>query len=124
MNSSFDKQTLKDLEFPTIQQWLEKYAVGPTAKARINQLEPSNDFKAVETELLKSNELLAIRKTGEQFPSLDFEELTQEIKLLAIKNAVLSQEGFYTIRLASNVANQLVYFLINAKKIIHFWLQQ
>lgn len=116
MNSSFDKQTLKDLEFPTIQQWLEKYAVGPTAKARINQLEPSNDFKAVETELLKSNELLAIRKTGEQFPSLDFEELTQEIKLLAIKNAVLSQEGFYTIRLASNVANQLVYFFNKREK--------
>jgi DNA mismatch repair protein MutS2 len=116
MNSSFDKQTLKDLEFPTIQQWLEKYAVGPTAKARINQLEPSNDFKAVETELLKSNELLAIRKTCEQFPSLDFEELTQEIKLLAIKNAVLSHEGFYNVRLASNVANQLVYFFNKREK--------
>lgn len=106
----FDKQTLMDLEFPTIINWLEKYAIGPSAKNRIQQLVPSNDFNAVEKELLSTNELLSIRKIGKVFPSLEFEELQEELRLLPIKNAVLSQEGFFRIAKASDLCNQLVVF--------------
>lgn len=116
MFSPFDAQTLIDLEFPAIKSWLEKYAIGPTAIGRIQQLEPSNDFQLVEQELLKSNELLAVRKAGETFPQLDFEELTEELKLLPIKNSVLSQEGFYRLSKASDLCNQLVYFFDKREK--------
>jgi DNA mismatch repair protein MutS2 len=110
MFSAFDEQTLIDLEFPTIKMWLEKYAVGPTAQERIQTLSPSNDFQLVEQELLKCNELSAIRKSGEVFPLLEFEELTDELTLLPIKNAVLSQEGFFRISRASDLCNQMMYF--------------
>lgn len=116
MTSSFDEQTLVDLEFPTIKKWLDAYAVGQTAKERIQQLKPGNDFLAVENELLKSNELLDIRKSGETFPSLEYEELLQEIQLLPIKNAALSQESFYRIKLASDLCNRFVYFFDKREK--------
>lgn len=116
MLSPFDSQTLIDLEFPVIKTWLEKYAIGQTAQERIRNLEPTNDFLLVEKELLKSNELLSVRKAGEAFPQLDFEELNEELKLLPIKNAVLSQEGFCRISKASDICNQLVYFFNKREK--------
>lgn len=116
MQHSFDQQTLHDLEFPTIIQWLEKYAIGPTAATKISLLQPSNDFSSVEKELLITNELVEIFKSGELFPSLQFEELTAELKLLPIKNAVLTQEGFYRLSKASDLCNQLVYFYNKREK--------
>ena len=114
--SKFDAQTLIDLEFITIRSWLNQFAIGPTAQARIEQLEPTSDFKAIEVELQKVNELLNIRKEGEPFPQLDFEELTAELKLLPVKNSVLSQEGFSRISRASELTNALLYFFNKREK--------
>lgn len=107
---SFDQQTLKDLEFTTIIKWLGEYAFGPTATKRIIELVPTNNFDLIEQELKKTHEFRTIRDVGESFPSLDFEELQEELKLLPKKNSVLSAEGFQRIRRASDVCNHLVYF--------------
>ena len=106
----FDEHTIKDLEFSIIRDWLKDNAIGDTAKKRLVSLLPSNRFEEVKIELKKVQELHNIRTTGESFPTLDFEEINQEIKLLPIKNAVLSQEGFYRIYRASNIVNNLLYF--------------
>ena len=106
----FDEHTIKDLEFSIIRDWLKDNAIGDTAKKRLVSLLPSNRFEEVKIELKKVQELHNIRTTGESFPTLDYEEINQEIKLLPIKNAVLSQEGFYRIYRASNIVNNLLYF--------------
>lgn len=108
--SKFDAQTLIDLEFNTIRTWLAGYTIGATAFARIEDLTPTSDFQLIEDDLLKVNELLFIRREGESFPQLDFEELLEELKLLPVKNAVLSQEGFSKISRASELCNALIYF--------------
>ena len=108
--NSFDEQTINDLEFSIIRDWLTEYAIGDTAKQRLVSLLPSNRFSEVKIELKKVHELHNIRTEGEKFPSLDFEEILKEIKLLPIKNAVLTQEGFYRIYRASNLVNELLYF--------------
>lgn len=106
----FDKQTLQDLEFNQIRDWLEAYAIGETARKRLIELQPSNDFAFVDTELQKLNEFKTIRITGEAFPSLDFDELLPELKLLPVRNAVLQQEGFVRITRASELTNALLVF--------------
>lgn len=106
----FDEHTIKDLEFSIIRDWLKDNAIGDTAKKRLVSLLPSNRFEEVKIELKKVQELHNIRTTGESFPTLDFEEINQELKLLPIKNAVLSQEGFYRIYRASTIVNNLLYF--------------
>jgi DNA mismatch repair protein MutS2 len=112
----FDEQTVNDLEFPTIREWLVAYVIGPTAKKRMEELSPSNHFPTIEIELRKVNELLAIREQGEIFPALDFEELQNEIKLLPIRNSVLLLEGYIRIARASDLVNSLLYFFDKREK--------
>lgn len=49
----FDQQTLRDLEFNQIREWLVAYAIGPSAQKRLDQLIPSNDFADIEAQLLR-----------------------------------------------------------------------
>lgn len=106
----FDQQTLRDLEFDQIREWLVAYAIGPSAQKRLDQLSPSNDFADIEAQLLRVEEMRRIRTEGESFPALDFEELLAEIKLLPIRNAVLQQEGFVRIVRASDLVNSILHF--------------
>lgn len=112
----FDQQTLQDLEFTTIQEWLEELGIGPTAKARLRDLMPSSRFDILRTELDKLKEFHTIRVEGESFPGLDFEELHKELRLLPIKNAVLEQEGFVRISRASELVNAVLYFFDKREK--------
>lgn len=109
MNAA-DVQTLQDLEFTTIQDWLVGYAVGETAHKRLEELTPSSDRRAIQKALNELAELKAIRDEGETFPRLEFEELSAEIKLLPIQNAAIQLEGFMRIHLASTLVNSLLYF--------------
>lgn len=109
MNAA-DVQTLQDLEFTTLQDWLVSYAVGETAHKRLVELSPSSNRLVVQKALNELAELKAIRDEGETFPRLEFEELTLEIKLLPIQNAAIQLEGFMRIHLASTLVNSLLYF--------------
>lgn len=115
--NSFDEQTIKDLEFSTIREWLKTYSIADSTKQRISNLLPSNHFIEIKEELNRVNEFFAIRNEGENFPSLDFEELLPEIKLLPIKNAVLSQDGFTRIATASHLVNSIIYFFDKREKV-------
>jgi len=108
--NGFDEQTLHDLEFNQLREWLAAYGIGNTARKRLEELTPSNNFTAVEEALLRVAEFKSIRVEGESFPALDFEELLAEIKLLPIKNAVLQQEGFVRIVQASDLVNAMLHF--------------
>lgn len=105
-----DSQTLTDLEFTTILEWLEEYAIGPTATDRIRKLQPINDLKEIELQLNQTFELLRIKEEGEKFPSIEFEELDKEIRLLPIKKAAIDTDGFMRIHTASFVCNGLKVF--------------
>ncbi len=121
--STFDKQTLIDLEFPTVLGWLNNYAIGETASQRIENLGPSSNFNGIEEDLNRLDELCNIKRNGETFPSLDFEELLSEIQTLGIKNSVLTPEGFNRISTASTLCNILVDFF-NRKKNLYPLLAQ
>lgn len=109
MNAA-DAQTLLDLEFNTIQQWLTDYAVGETARERLEKLTPSKDARSVQKSLNALAELKAIRDEGETFPRIEFEEIRSEIKLLPIQNASIQLDGFLRIYQASILVNSLIYF--------------
>jgi DNA mismatch repair protein MutS2 len=108
--SGFDQQTVHDLEFQEIRNWLINFAIGSSAKQRLENLSPSNNFAAIEGELMRLNEFKQIRTIGESFPALDFEELQTELKLLPVSNAVLPQEGFVRITRASELVNSILVF--------------
>lgn len=111
-----DLQTLEDLEFGTIQSWVTEYAKQPTAAERLSNLQPIPNFGEIQYQLDKTNEFLQIRKVGESFPHLDFEEIKDEIRLLPIENASISLEGFMRIYRASGLVNDLIYFFDKREK--------
>ena len=113
---AFDEHTLNDLEFPAVRSWLLAYVTGPTATKRIEELIPSQHFPSIEDALNKVDELRRIKTEGKSFPALDFEELTAEIKLLPIHNAVLTLEGYIRIARASELINVLIAFFDKYKK--------
>ena len=112
----FDQQTIEDLEFSTIRDWLENYALSETAKQRLSALSPMSNREDLEKELRKVNELLEIKTEGETFPRIEFEELQSEIKLLPIKNASINLEGFMKIHMASVLTNSLLHFFDKREK--------
>ena len=113
---AFDLQTIQDLEFDTLINWLEEYAIGGTSRKRIQELKPSNKFDQITKDLNTVNELLTIRTTGESFPALDFEELETELRILPVKNSVLQLEGYIRISVASDLINRLLYFFDKREK--------
>ncbi len=109
-----DSQTLNDLEFELIREWLESFCVGPSAKLRAQKLTPGNRFKQIRMDLNRLNEFKSIRIHGEKFPALDFEELETEIRLLGIQQAVIPIEGFRRLYQASDLVNHLIQFFDKA----------
>ena len=109
-----DSQTLNDLEFELIREWLESFCVGPTAKLRAQKLIPGNRFKLIRIDLNRLNEFKSIRIHGEKFPALDFEELETEIRLLGIQQAVIPIEGFRRLYQASDLVNHIIQFFDKA----------
>ncbi len=111
-----DNQSINDLEFNQIIEWLFNYAIEKSAYEKISQLKPSNNFTQIEFDLKQLNELKSIRISNETFPALDFEELLDEIRLLKIQNAVISIDGFRRIYQASDLINRLVTFFESRKE--------
>ena len=111
-----DQQTLQDLEFNEVREWLLEFAEQPTARKRIGELAPYNSFDRVELELKKTKEFHSIREEGEPLPAIDFEEIDKEIRLLPVENASISLEGFYKIRTASDLTNRILYFFDKREK--------
>ena len=111
-----DAQTIEDLEFSTIRHWLSEFCISETAKNRLLQLSPSANREFVLKDLNKLNELVQIRKEGETFPVIQFEELIEELKLLPIENSSIQLEGFMRIHTASILVNQLIYFFDKREK--------
>jgi DNA mismatch repair protein MutS2 len=112
----FDEQTIRDLEFDKIREQLTAYCLNPTAAKHMEMLKPLTDRNRCMMELESSKEMLDIRQLGERFPAIDFDELSDEIKLLRVRNAVISQEGFLRIYRASVLTNELVTFFNKREK--------
>lgn len=105
-----DSQTYKDLELGKLQEFLKEYCIGPSALKIVERLKPVKNNEELIKFLNQTNQLVEIRREGESFPRLDFEELQGEIRMLPVQNASLPQESFARIRMASSMVNALLYF--------------
>lgn len=105
-----DARTYQDLEFHVLKDMMLSYCVGPTAKRKVERIRPLENHDELVKYLEQTNELTEIRREGETFPRIEFEELQEEIRMLPIQNASLPQQSFARIRFASALVNSLIYF--------------
>lgn len=104
----FDNQTIKDLEFDLIRELLQTYCLQPSARRRMAGLQPLQSEKKLFAELHRASEFAQLRREGIHFPSIDFEELDDELKMLQVKDSVLGEESFERIHRASLLVNEVV----------------
>ena len=104
----FDEQVASDLEFDILRTMLAKKCIQPSARNRANSLCPLKKRKTIIKLLEETEESKRIRIEGNSFPSIDFEELDNELKMLEVKDSVLSEEGFWRISRASHLTNSIL----------------
>lgn len=107
----FDEQVASDLEFDMIRAMLAEKALQPTSKSRAHALVPLRNRKKIVRLLQETDELRRIKTEGEVFPSIEFEEMPDEIRMLEIRDSVLSEAAFNKISRASNTVNQIIQSL-------------
>ena len=101
----FDPRVAEDLEFDVIQAMLGELAGCPSSEKRAQELMPSKDHSWVIQRLQETDEMQRIRAGSHGFPTLEFEELKKEIKLLNVRDSVLDEKAFRRISTASRIMN-------------------
>jgi len=104
----FDDQTVNDLEFSAIRKGLEAQCSSEAAKRRALTLEPTAHRPTVLAALESTDELRRIRVEGYTFPSLVFEEIKGEIKLLEVSGSALTEAGFMRVLQCTRLVNDIV----------------
>ena len=110
MKPTTDAQTLIDLEFDKILEWCAGFALSDITKQKILNTSPLSDFNQLQESLSQLQDLKRIKDAERGFPSLEFEELDQELRLLKIKNAVVPLSGILKIHQASFLVNSIIEF--------------
>jgi DNA mismatch repair protein MutS2 len=110
MKPTTDAQTLIDLEFDKILEWCAGFALSDRTKQKILNTSPLSDFDQLQESLSQLQDLKRIKDAERGFPSLEFEELDQELRLLKIKNAVVPLSGILKIHQASFLVNSIIEF--------------
>lgn len=112
----FDEQVVTDLEFDVIRIMLHDYCIGDTARIRSTDISPMIQRSDVIESLSLVKEFHRIRTEGYTFPALDYQELHREIRILAVRDSVLSEESFRNLIDASRLVNSLVQFFKQNKE--------
>ena len=93
----FNEQLVNDLEFHDVRVLASSYAKQPAAAKKMLSLSPIGNLENWKWTLAISNELKSLILDGTAFPPLDFEEFSDELKMLRIADSVLAEESFERI---------------------------
>jgi len=104
----FDPQTIEDLGFDEIRVLLEGHCSTDSARRRARGVEPTFHRPTVLSALESTDELRRIRVEGYSFPTLTFEEIKGEIKLLEVSGSALTEDGFMRVLQCTRLVNDIV----------------
>jgi DNA mismatch repair protein MutS2 len=94
----YPTHTLEKLEFDKIRALVAQYCRSESAKQMALALEPMTDVQEVRKHLLHVKDYRQINISGSHFPLDYVTDLSKELSLLAITDAVLEQESFTRIK--------------------------
>ena len=107
-NVAFDTQSSEDLGFDEIRERLADHCKTESAIRRARDLAPSTHRPTVLDALESTDELRRIRVEGHAFPTLIFEEIKGEIKLLEVSGSALTEAGFMRVLQCTRLVNDIL----------------
>ncbi len=91
-------QTLKDLEFPAVQQGIADFVYTEKVASKVFDLKPYENKSALLNDLHATNEYLASFDSGNALPFSEYFVLDEFLKRLEIENYYLPAEEFFKIK--------------------------
>lgn len=105
------EKTLQDLEFNTVLQTISDRCNTEIGKQKALDIVPFKDKAALMNELCQTSEYLSSFTNNNAIPNHDFDNLTQDLKFLAIEDSYLEVSSFRKIATLSETVNVLLLFL-------------
>ena len=108
---SISQKTLSDLEFQTVLSTISKHCVTQMGFDKILAISPFKTEELLVNELLQTSEYLSSFSNNNAIPKHSFDEITLDLKLLAIENSFLETVAFKKIASLSETVNVMLLFL-------------
>lgn len=105
------EKTLQDLEFNTVLETISDRCNTEIGKQKALDIVPFKDKATLMNELLQTSEYLSSFTNNNAIPNHGFENLTQDLKFLAIEDSFLEVSSFRKIATLSDTVNVLLLFL-------------
>lgn len=105
------EKTLQDLEFNTVLQTISDRCNTEIGKQKALDIVPFKDKATLMNELLQTSEYLSSFTNNNAIPNHGFENITQDLKFLAIEDSFLEVSSFRKIATLSETVNVLLLFL-------------
>ncbi|MEY2631247.1 MAG: Endonuclease MutS2 [Bacteroidota bacterium] len=105
------EKTLQDLEFNTVLQTISDRCNTEIGKQKALDIVPFKDKATLMNELLQTSEYLSSFTNNNAIPNHGFENLTQDLKFLAIEDSFLEVSSFRRIATLSDTVNVMLLFL-------------
>ncbi|MDO4881222.1 MAG: DNA mismatch repair protein MutS [Capnocytophaga sp.] len=99
------QKTIEDLEFNTLLTYLSQLAITELGKEKILHLKPFTDSDKILLYLSQTNEYLSSIQNQNYIPAHNFDEITNEIRFLAIENSILEINSFRKIKNISEIVH-------------------
>jgi DNA mismatch repair protein MutS2 len=108
---SITKKTLQDLEFNTVLQTISDRCSTEIGKQKALEIVPFTDKEILMDALLQTSEYLSSFSNNNAIPNHGFDNLTNDLKFLAIEDSFLEVGSFRKIATLSETVNVLLLFL-------------
>ena len=110
MNNNISTKTLQDLEFSTVLQHVTEHCISSLGKEQVTEIEPIINKKALFKELHLVNEYVFSFQSENRVPNHSFDNITENVKRLAIENSFVETDAFLKIATTSLTVNELIKF--------------
>ena len=107
---SINDKTLQDLEFNTVLQTISERCNTEIGKQKALEIVPFKDKEYLMSALFQTSEYLSSFSNNNAIPNHGFDNLTNDIKFLAIEDSFLEVGSFRKIAMLSETVNGLLLF--------------
>ncbi|MFN4026896.1 MAG: endonuclease MutS2 [Flavobacterium sp.] len=108
---SITDKTLQDLEFNTVLQTISDRCNTEIGKEKALNIVPFKNKETLMNELVQTSEYLSSFTNNNAIPNHGFENITQDLKFLAIEDSFLEVGSFRKIATLSDTVNVMLLFL-------------
>jgi DNA mismatch repair protein MutS2 len=108
---SISEKTIQDLEFSTVLQHVSEFCISDLGKQKTLEIAPFSRKGKLINELKMVSEYNSSLVSENKIPNHYFENISIEIKRLAIENSFLETDGFLKIATVSETVNEVKKFL-------------